>query len=371
MPVHYHLGQFPPPELNWKQLIPIIGPANAALARYDGILAAIPNPSVLLTPLFTHEAVLSSRIEGIQATMEEVLEFEAGADPGRFSEDRKTDIQEILNYRRAMNHALQLLNELPLCLRVIKATHRVLMENVRGMSKSRGEFRRTANWIAPPGCPIEQARCIPISAEKLPESMSVWEKYLNSNVPDRLVQLAILHAEFEALHPFLDGNGRLGRMLVPLFLFNAKLLNSPMFYISEYFEKNRDIYYEKLLAVSRDGDWTGWCEFFLEAIVQQARINQEKASAILHLYSEKKVQWIELMRSPFAIKALDFLFARPIFSSTDFNKYSGIPSSTAKRFLKILHNSNILYQIQESRGQRPAIFGFTELLKITEERSRL
>ncbi|HQH73171.1 MAG TPA: Fic family protein [bacterium] len=365
-PVRYHLGKFPPRDLNWEPLIPLIGPANAALARFDGILATIPNPSVLLTPLFTQEAVLSSRIEGTQATMGEVLEFEAGAAPDRFTEDRKADIQEILNYRRAMNHALHLLNELPLCLRVIKEAHQTLMENVRGMDKSPGEFRKTPNWIGTPGCPIEEAKFIPVSADKLPESMSEWEKYLHDNVPDRLVQLAVLHAEFEALHPFLDGNGRLGRMLVPLFLFHAKLLKSPMFYISEYFERNRDAYYEKLLAVSRDGDWTGWCVYFLDAIVQQARINQQKASAILDLYSEKKDKLTQLTHSQYAIKALDFLFSRPIFSSTDFVKNAGIPAPTAKNFLRKLQQSNVLFQIIQSSGRRPSVFMFTKLLKITE-----
>src|SRR5690554_4921532 len=235
--VHYHLGDFPPAELDWPQLIPLLGPASAAVARYDGTLAAVPNASVLLSPLTTQEAVLSSRIEGTQATMGEVLQYEAQGenDTAEFAPDRKADIQEVLNYRAAIRHAESMLKTFPLSQRVIRETHEVLMSGVRGTNKSPGEYRKIPNWIGPHGCTIDSARFVPISADKLPDGMSALEKYIHAEEPDMLVQLAVLHAEFEALHPFLDGNGRLGRMLVPLFLWQRSLIKAPMFYISAFF----------------------------------------------------------------------------------------------------------------------------------------
>ncbi|MFN3327224.1 MAG: Fic family protein, partial [Bryobacteraceae bacterium] len=172
--------------------------------------------------------------EGTQATMGEVLEFEAGGDTPGLSEDRRNDIREVLNYRAAMRMAEKMLAEVPLSQRVIRAAHEVLLAGVRGQGKAPGEYRRIPNWIGPAGCTIEQARFVPISADKLPDAMSAWERYLHSDAPDRLVQLAIVHAEFEALHPFLDGNGRLGRMLVPLFMWQKGLIQRPMFYLSAF-----------------------------------------------------------------------------------------------------------------------------------------
>lgn len=365
--VSYHAGRFPPEKrLNWPKLVPLLGPAAAALGRYDELLGRVPNPRLLLAPLMTREAVLSSRIEGTQATMGDVLQFEAGQEPA--SPRRRDDIQEVLNYRAAMGQAETLLTggRLPLCQRVLKAAHNVLMQGVRGANKSPGAYRRIPNWIGPPGCDREQARFVPIAADQLPQAMDAWERYIHSEAQDRLVQLAILHAEFEALHPFLDGNGRLGRMLVPLFLWQAELIRAPVFYMSAHLEAHRNAYYERLLAVSRDDDWTGWCHFFLDAIRQQAEDNLIKAQGILRLYDAMKEQVINLTHSQYAIPALDWIFRRPIFKSTDFVKQAGIPAPTARRILKYLRDSNICTTMVEARGQRAAILTFPELLTITE-----
>lgn len=209
---------------------------------------------------------------------------------------------------------------------------------------------------------------MPISADRLPEAMGAWERYIHTDQPDRLVQLAILHAEFEALHPFLDGNGRLGRMLVPLFLWQSGLIQRPMFYISAYFEAHRDEYYERLLAVSRDGDWTGWCRFFLEAVKAQAEESQRKATAILSLYEEMKPLVSDLTRSQHAIRALDWIFGRPIFKSTDFVADSGIPVPTAKRILPLLRDAGVLKPITDGKGRRPAVWAFPALLNLAEGR---
>ncbi len=366
-PVHYHKGQFPPAQLDWAELIPHVGPAAAAVARYDGMLAAIPNADVLLSPLTTQEAVLSSRIEGTQATMGEVLEFEASASPPDLPQARREDINEVLNYRRAMRKAEEMLLTLPLSLRVVREVHSVLLEGVRGQGKDPGSFRRVPNWIGPPGCRVEQAKFVPIGAESLPDAMTAWEGYIHQDEPDRLVQLAILHAEFEALHPFLDGNGRLGRMLVPLFLWQLDLIRKPMFYLSAYLEAQRDSYYERLLAVSRDGDWTGWCRFFLLGVREQAEQNLGKAQAILALYERLKPAVIELTRSQYAIHALDWIFSRPIFKSTDFIEGAQIPPPTARRLLTELKAENlVLKELVPGRGRRAGTYVFPELLNIAE-----
>ena len=364
-PVRYHERKFPPNErIDWPRLIPLLGPAAAAVARYDGMLAAIPNPGVLLAPLSTQEAVLSSRIEGTQATMGEVLEFEAGREPD--SPARREDIQEVLNYRSAMRQAEKLLEDLPLSQRVIRQVHTVLLAGVRGEGKSPGEFRRIPNWIGSSGCTIDDATFVPIGADKLPSAMSIWERCIHEDAPDRLVQLAVLHAEFEALHPFLDGNGRLGRMFVPLFLWQTGLIRAPMFYISAYFEAHRDTYYDSLLAVSRDDDWTGWCLFFLEAVRAQAEENLTKTRDILGLYEGMKDQVVNMTRSQYAIRALDWIFARPIFKSSDFVAAAGIPRPTARRLLVVLREGGILRVVLPASGRRAAVFVYPALLNIAE-----
>ncbi len=365
--IRYHEGRFPPGDrIDWRRLIPFIGPATAALARYDGMLAAVPNPRILLSPLSTQEAVLSSRIEGTQATMGEVLEFEAGREPG--SPARREDIGEVLNYRSAMRRAEEMLETLPLSQRVIRDAHAVLLAGVRGKGQSPGAYRRVANWIGPPGCGIDEATFVPIGANRLPNAMSAWERYIHEDAPDRLVQLAILHAEFEALHPFLDGNGRMGRMLVPLFLWQHNLIRAPMFYISAYFEARRNAYYDGLLAVSRDDDWTGWCRFFLKAVQTQAEDNLAKTRGILSLYEGMKDQIVNTARSQYAIHALDWIFERPIFRSTDFVAAAGIPKPTARRLLNVLRDREILRVIVPGSGRRAAVFIYPALLNIAEGR---
>ncbi len=216
------------------------------------------------------------------------------------------------------------------------------------------------------GCPMAEARYVPVSADKLPQAMSRWEKFIHEQSLDPLIQLALLHAEFEALHPFLDGNGRLGRMIIPLFLYQAGLIQQPMFYISAYLESHRDIYYERLLEVSRAGDWTGWCAFFLEAVKIQAEENLAKARAILDLYNRMKTGFADMTHSQYAIHTLDWVFERPIFKTSDFFQSSDIPVPTAKRILTLLKSEGILKELQPGRGRRAATLAYPELLNIAE-----
>lgn len=199
--------------------------------------------------------------------------------------------------------------------------------------------------------------------------MSTWERYIHENVPDRLVQLAVLHAEFEALHPFLDGNGRLGRMLVPLFMWQHGFIGAPMFYISAYFESRRDAYYDRLLAVSRDDDWTGWARFFLDAIKEQAEDNLKKTKGILDLYEKMKNRVMETTRSQYAILALDWIFERPIFSASHFRDGAGIPRPSVQRVLAALREGEVVRVIVPASGRRASVLAFPELLNIAEGRA--
>ena len=366
-PVQYHLGKFPPHDLKWKDLIPLIGKANASLARYDGLLSAIPNASVLLSPLATQEAVLSSKIEDTHVTMGEVLELEAGGEPAGITQPKRDDAEEISNYRKAMRACIAELNNRPLSQHMLRQAHYLLMQGVRGKDRTPGKYRSTQNWIGPRGCTIEEARFIPIAPEQLSSSMDNWEKFMKSKKElDSLVQLALVHVEFEALHPFQDGNGRLGRMLIPLFLFNNGLLSSPDFYMSSYLEAHRESYQEGLRAVSREDAWTEWCAFFLQGIIEQAAENESKARSILSLYERIKNQVVDITHSQHAIRAVDFLFQYPIFAAPHFTQYSDIPRPSAARILTVLRSENLLQALQEGKGRRPGIFAFRELINIAE-----
>ena len=318
--------QLPLKSLNWPSFIRLIGQANAAIARYDGILQGIINPDVLLSPLMTQEAVLSSRIEGTQATIEEVLEFEAVPE---METSRYEDIQEIINYRKSMYLAIDELKKRPISLNMLLDMHSVLLNSVRGHNKGKGRFRNIQNWIGAPGTPIENATYIPPEPLHLMEYLSTFEKYMHYDEEDRLVQLAIIHAQFELIHPFIDGNGRLGRILVPLFLYENGLLGRPMFYISSYLEQHRSEYYDKLRTISEKNDWSGWITFFLTAVIEQAKNNSEKARSILSLYERMKIEVSRLTHSQYSIQTLDSLFNSPIFKSTDFPERSKIPKASA------------------------------------------
>lgn len=369
MAIHYHYDAFPPKNLQWEKIIPLVGPASAAIARYDGILKALPNANLLLSPLTTQEAVLSSRIEGTQATMGEVLEYEAAGDIGQFDESLKADIKEVLNYRRAMHEATYLLDKFPLSQRVIKALHGILLSGVRGQNKSPGEYRKTSNWIGPAGCAIEDAYFVPISADKLIAGMDAWEKFIHADFLDILVQLALLHVEFEALHPFLDGNGRIGRMFIPLFLWQKGLISQPTFYVSAGFEKDRNSYYANLRSVSQKNLWTEWCVFFLDVLRTQAEENTEKATGILKLYDDMKGLVPQTINSQYTIQTVEWIFNVPIFMGSDFINKSSIPPATARRILPLLVEGGVLRIMRQARGRRSALYAFPELLNLAEGRA--
>jgi len=354
-------------DIQWDSLIPLIGSANRSLAYYDGILYGLVNPDVLLSPLTTQEAVLSSKIEGTQATLGEVLKFEAGAAPAE--ESRVQDIEEIMNYRRAMRRAEEELKTRPFSLNLLKALHSVLLNGVRGKFKARGQFRTTQNWIGTPGTPIEAAQFVPPEPQNIKLHLYNWEKYYHFDRPDPLVQLAIIHAQFELIHPFLDGNGRLGRMIVPLFLFERKLISSPVFYISAYLESHREEYAAGLRALSKKtpAAWTQWIGFFLGAMDEQSRENARKARTIIDLYSHLKGRIIDLTHSQYAVPLLDCLFEQPVFTSSLLDDRSGMPGKPMiMNMLGRLKKAGVLKVVREGSGRRPQILALAELINVCE-----
>ncbi|MCD4704396.1 MAG: Fic family protein [Methanosarcinaceae archaeon] len=366
MPKPYEPMSLPLDCIDWAAHANLIGKASVSLGRYDGIMQGIINPNVLLSPLITREAVSSSRIEGTQASVEEVLEYEADPkEEGLF--ERRDDIHEVLNYRKALYSAESLLKDRPIHINMIRELHRILLANVRGRDKEPGEIRRIQNYIASPGSPIEEATFVPPVPSMVPDALSGWEWYLHSDDKDPLVQLAVLKGQFELIHPFRDGNGRIGRMLIPLILYSKGLISRPAFYLSSYLEKERDNYYNALLGISRDGDWDSWISFFLNAIIEQSQDNCDKAKKILRHYDEMKETIPEITHSQYSISAIDTIFSSPIFNTSMFIEKSGIPRMSAVRLLKEMAQNDIITIIRKGRGRRPTIYAFRTLMDITED----
>ena len=358
--------ELPIEEIDWKALIPLIGRANRALAHYDGVLLGVPNPEVLLSPLTTEEAVLSSRIEGTQATLGEVYRFEAGEAPQ--TESRRHDIGEILNYRRALREAEAELLKRPFHLNLLLRLHGILLDSVRGQNKARGRFRSEQNWIGAPGSPIEQAAFVPPAPGALPGLLDNWEKYYHAERPDPLVQLAVVHAQFEILHPFLDGNGRLGRILIPLFLHEKQILHRPMFYLSAWLEARRDAYIEHLRPLGvQPGAWDRWIAFFLTGLEEQARANAAKARAMLDLYESMKARVLDLTHSQYAVPLLDQMFERPVFEGSHLKLGEKPPTRAAVgNLLRILREDGMLNVLREGSGRRATVYAFGELINLCE-----
>ena len=353
--------------IDWGGLVPAIGAANRAIAHYAGVLHGVPDPGVLLSPLTTQEAVLSSRIEGTQATFGEVLRYEAGVDVEEPA--RREDIREIINYRNALREAEAALRERPFTLNLLKRLHATLLDSVRGRDKARGEFRRIQNWIGPRGASIEEATFVPPDPGQLGSLLDNWEKYYHSHDRDPLVQLALIHAQFEIIHPFIDGNGRLGRILIPLFLYERGLLNQPLFYPSAYLEANRDDYVEGLRRLNGPKGWNAWITFFLEALAKQAEANTTTARAIIELYQRLKRQVLDLTHSRYAVPLLDRLFANPILNSRFLVGQPDMPSKQmVMTLLRKLRQGGVLKIVVEARGQRPQALALAELVNLCEGR---
>jgi Fic family protein len=363
MKLPYSPESLPLKEIEYKRLVPLVGEARGALATYSGLLEGLINPGVLLAPLINEEAVISSKIEGTQATQYDLFQYEAGMDQ---SEEKGRDIQEIRNYRTALIEGEAALKDYPFSLHLVRGLHKTLMNSVRGKDKSPGEFRKDQNWIGRPGCTIEEATYIPPSPLILDDCLRAWETYVQSSDIDPIVQAAITHAQFELIHPFKDGNGRIGRVIITLFLRYKRLLPGPQFYLSRYLERNRDEYYERLSAISERKDWDGWLEFFLTAVRSQSSENISKIRRVRELYEITKGRIIEETHSQYAITVLDAIFRQPIFTASMFVSGQGLEKPTVAQLMRKMKAAGMLVEIREARGQRPAVLCFPELLKITE-----
>ncbi|THF63601.1 Fic family protein [Pseudothauera nasutitermitis] len=362
--VHYHLGHFPPARLDLARLMqPLLG-ATSALARYDQMLSGLHNSELFLAPLRGQEAVVSSRMEGTISTLDEILQLEAefGEDDVNASHEFRSDAIETALYRRALNTAqLRMEQGQSLSESLLKSIHRQLLSFGRGANKSPGAYKREQNYIGERGS--RQVSFVPIAPEHLPVGMESLFRLISDESMPVLLRTALAHAEFEALHPFEDGNGRVGRMLITLMLWQGKVIAAPHFYISRYFEDHKDEYLERLRKVSAENDWDGWCLFFLAAVEQQAVRNLEAARAISDFYAEMKPIFAELLASKYAVAALDYLFTNPVFSNSRFTRNASIPVQTAARFTRVLLQEGLLQTVREASGRRSAMYRFEPLMR--------
>lgn len=357
-----HILKLLPPKVDYTSIIKEISEANRVLGSLNGLLANIPNQSLLSSPLLTKEAVASSKIEGTQATIEEVFKYEA---EGKISEkdSKEKDIREIINYRTAIHFAIQLLKEKPIGENFIKRLHAILLNSVRGTNKDKGNFRKIPVFIGPPGATIKNAIYVPPAASELNDLISNWVKFVNSHdEPDVLTQTAIAHYQFEAIHPFLDGNGRMGRLLIPIMLYEKSILSYPLLYVSEYFEKNREEYYTYLRMVDKEMNWEPWLKYFLKSIREQALDTQNKVLNMLDLYKNVKER-LSNFNSQYAVQLLDIIFKTPVTSfkniKTEINTNS---YQTIYNLLNKFQEDRILVEI--TARKRNKIYVFDELMKI-------
>jgi Fic family protein len=268
-----------------------------------------------------------------------------------------------------VNIAEQELAHRPLSLSLIKSVHQRLMQGVRGRDKLPGSIRVDQNWIGRANAPIEKARFIPPNPTILPQALENWEAYLGRDDEDPILQVAVAHAQFEILHPFKDGNGRLGRMLIPLLLYQRGAISRPAFYLSEYLEARRETYYDRLLDITEGDDWQTWIEFFCEAVTAQAESNLSKVRMIRDLYDDLRKRVTDLTHSQYAMGAVDTLFAAPIIQAPQFAQRAGFNNrASANNMLRSLEGAGIISRLRDGSGRTPAIYVLRQLLDITEGR---
>lgn len=333
-----------PPIIQWTPaLISAVGAAERSMGKLDSLANTLPSPHILVRPFVRREAVLSSRIEGTRASLGDVYVYEAA----QLSYlEPTTDVREVHNYVKALDYGLERLGSLPVSLRLIREIHAVLMEGVRGEHSTPGEFRRSQNWIGAPGSTLETARFVPPPVDEMHTALGSMETFMHtaSDIPP-LVRDALLHYQFEAIHPFLDGNGRIGRLLVILLLIERGLLSHPWLYLSAYFENHRTAYYDHLLAVSQRGEWENWLFFFLEGIRDQsmdAIASIESLQLLRRAYHERISDERATER---LVQAVDVIFERPILSIRQLEAAMGVPYRTAQRYIEKMELLGILREM--------------------------
>jgi Fic family protein len=350
-----------PPKLEWdNRLVGFVSRADIALGTIAGIGENLPNPHLLIYPFVRREAVLSSRIEGTQSSLTDLLLYEATA------VEKREDVREVRNYVKALEYGLKRLDEIPLGRQLIRELHGVLMEGVRGGQAAPGQFRTFQNWIGPPGGRFEDALFVPPPPPQMLTALEELEAFLNreSDLP-ALVQLALAHYQFETIHPFIDGNGRLGRLLVSLFLCRRGILKKPLLYLSAYFERQRDEYYRLLRAVSQRGEWREWIEFFLKGVIEQANDATARARRLVVLHDRYRDLAVAHQLAPSATQLLDRLFTRPVLSVRGAQELLGISFPGAQKAVDVLVKEGVL--AETSGGRRNRTWAAREIMVVLEE----
>jgi Fic family protein len=350
-----------PPALEWNpRLIGVLSEADRLIGRLAGEGGRLPNPHVLMRPFVRREAVLSSKIEGTQATLGELLAAEAGAVVERSPED----LREVGNYVTALEHGILRLGKLPLSVRLIRELHEKLMEGVRGQHAAPGLFRKTQNWVGRPGSTPATATFIPPPPGEIGPCLAGWEKFVHeSNLPP-LVTIALAHYQFEAIHPFLDGNGRVGRLLITLFLVERKILPTPLLYLSAFFEASRHDYYESLRGVSERGAWEDWLEYFLQGIARTSEDALNRATRINDLLAEWRGKLAgQSTHTP--LRVLDLLAANPFLTITAAASQLKLAFTTAQRAIERLEHNGIVRTVSDAKRDR--VYCARALLEILEE----
>ncbi|HEV2250662.1 MAG TPA: Fic family protein [Candidatus Limnocylindria bacterium] len=323
--------------------------ADLAIGRLDGVAQTLPNPDLFVAMYVRREAVLSSQIEGTQSTLEDVLAFELDAQ----TRELPKDVEEIVNYVKAMNYGIDRLAQLPLSLRLIREIHAELMKNVRGQHKDPGEFRRSQNWIGPgQRTPIEQATFIPPPVHEMTRALDDFEKFLHAehSLPV-LVHCGIAHSQFETIHPFLDGNGRVGRLLISFLLVHRRVMHRPLLYLSHFFKANRNEYYDRLMAVREHGDWEGWLTFFLRGVAETSADATNTAKRIVSLRETHRGRIQEAM-SPNGLRLLDLLYRRPMVNIALIQDRLKLSFVTAAKLIEGLTELGVVEEITGARRNR-------------------
>ena len=362
--VQYHYDGFPPQSIDYNIIMDAMIGATESISRFDQMLKNMHNSEILLAPLRNQEAVISSRMEGTISTLDEIMQYEADYGDGRVhSAQVRSDVIETILYQRTLKNVQQAMSDgYPLSKSLLKTMHEQLLSKGRGAKKSPGKFKSEQNYLA--DRTKKNILFVPISPEKLESGLDDLFDYINNYTSPMLLKTAISHLEFEALHPFQDGNGRIGRMLITLMLWSSQTISAPHFYISGYFEENKDRYIDLMREVSATGDWNNWCVFFLEAVKDQASHNLEIAEQISQLYESMKREFTDLLSSKWSLNALEFIFTNPVFRNSTFTNKSGIPTSTASKFSKILQDNNILKVVEEISGRISTLYSFEPLMEI-------
>lgn len=334
----------PDPPVDLRPLAVALSGADQAIGRLDGVGRILPNPDLFVAMYVRREAVLSSQIEGTQSTLDDVLAYELDASTPRLP----VDVSEVVNHVAAMNHGLERLDTLPLSLRLIREIHEVLMHGVRGAEKDPGEFRRTQNWIGPRGGGLADAAFVPPPAFDLARLLGNFEGFVRDrNDLPALVHAGIAHAQFETIHPFLDGNGRVGRLLITFLLVHEGVLHRPLLYLSYFLKRHRSEYYERLMAVRHDGDWEGWLTFFLRGVAETAEDATRTAAAIVQLRERHRDAVRDLGSNGF--KLLDRLYQHPVVNVGVVQRALDVSYPTAAKLVRQMEEREIL---DEMTGQK-------------------